>query len=221
MKLRAILFDLDGTLLDTLEDIGRSANLALQEGGFPPHPIDSYRRFIGDGVATLFRRALPPADASKPEVVARSVAGFARFYDHGWDVATQLYPGIAELLDALATRSIPRAILSNKPDVFTQKCVNRYLAPWRFAVALGQRDGVPRKPDPAGALEVADRLALRPEEILYLGDSSVDMLTANRAGMFAIGVAWGFREIEELKAHGAEEVVAAPVEVLSFLTSDT
>ena len=217
MNLRAVLFDLDGTLLDTLEDIGRSANEALREEGFPTHPIDAYRQFIGDGVAVLFQRALPPAAAADPGVVARCVSAFGRTYDAGWDVATRPYPGVGELLDALRARAIPTGVLSNKPDVFTRKCVERHLAAWPFGVVLGQREGVPRKPDPAGALEAAERLGVRPDEVLYLGDTSVDMATATRAGMFAVGAAWGFRSVDELREHGAAAIVSRPLEVLDLL----
>jgi len=220
MPPRAVLFDLDGTLLDTLDDIGRSANRALREGGYPEHPISAYRRFIGDGVAVLFQRALPADAANDAEVVASCVAAFARIYDAGWDVASRPYPGITELLDALTARSIPIAVLSNKPDVFTRKCVERLLPAWRFYPVLGQREGVPRKPDPAGAFEAAALMGVAPADVLYLGDTSVDMTTAVRAGMLAVGAAWGFRTVEELKAHGAAAVVDEPLEVMALLTTN-
>lgn len=217
MNLRAVLFDLDGTLLDTLEDIGRSANESLREGGFPPHPIEDYRRFIGDGVAVLFQRALPEGASTDPEIVASRVAAFGRIYDAGWDVASRPYPGIAGLLDALRDRAVPMGVLSNKPDVFTRKCVDRFLSAWPLSPAFGQREGVPRKPDPAGAIEAAAAMGVAPAEVLYLGDSSVDMLTATRAGMFAVGAAWGFRSVEELREHGARAIVRHPSEVLALL----
>ena len=217
MTLRAVLFDLDGTLLDTLEDIGRSANEALREEGFVSHPVEAYRRFIGDGVAMLFRRALPAEASGDPDAVARCVAAFGRIYDGGWDVATRPYPGVAELLDALRARGIPMGVLSNKPDVFTRKCVDRFLPSWPLAPVFGQREGVPRKPDPAGAIEAAAAMGVDPGEVLYLGDSSVDMQTAAGAGMFAVGAAWGFRGVEELRAHGARAIVRRPPEVLDLL----
>jgi phosphoglycolate phosphatase len=217
MKLRAVLFDLDGTLLDTLEDIGRSANECLREEGFPPHPIDSYRQFIGEGVAVLFQRALPAPAADDPEAVARLVAAFDRIYDAGWDVATKPYPDVPEMLDALGARSIPMGVLSNKPHVFTLKCVERFLSAWPLSPVFGRREGVPRKPDPAGAVEAAAAMGVSPAEVLYLGDTSIDMLTANRAGMFAVGVLWGFRGVEELVAHGARAIVRHPAEVLALL----
>ena len=174
-----MLFDLDGTLLDTLEDIARSANQVLEEQGFPAHPLDAYRQFIGDGIGNLFQRAFPtgvPRD--DPALVARCVEGFRETYGRGWNVATRPYPGIPELLDALVSRSLGLAVLSNKPDAFIRQCVDEYLARWPFRAVFGDREGVPRKPDPAGALEAAGRLGVSPEAILYLGDSSVDMTTA-------------------------------------------
>ncbi|MFO0892469.1 MAG: HAD-IA family hydrolase [Isosphaeraceae bacterium] len=184
---RAVLFDLDGTLLDTLEDIARSANEVLEGLNFPRHPADAYRRFIGDGVGNLFHRAIVEgsagdADLVEPALIARCVDGFRESYGRGWNVATRPYEGIPELLDALAARALGLAVLSNKPDAFTRQCVDEYLSSWPFAVVFGERAGVPRKPDPAAALDVAARLGVPPGAVLYVGDSSVDMETARRAG---------------------------------------
>ena len=218
-SVRAVLFDLDGTLLDSLEDIARSANLVLASQGFPGHPADAYRRFIGEGVGTLFQRAFPEdVDVDDRTLVARCVDGFREAYGRGWNVATQLYDGIPELLDALDASALSLAILSNKPDVFTRQCVDEYLKRWRFVVVFGDREGIPRKPDPAGALEIAARLGVEPGAIAYVGDSSVDMTTARRAGMIAIGVAWGFRPVDELWSSGADHVIAHPLELLDLLT---
>ena len=175
-----MLFDLDGTLLDTLEDIARSANEVLQGLGLPPHPIDAYRRFIGDGVGNLFQRAFP-AGVEDAGLVERCVEGFRETYGRGWNVASRPYPGIPELLDGLVSRGLGMAVLSNKPDAFTRQCVEEYLARWPFRAVFGDRAGVPRKPDPGVALNAAERLGAAPAEIAYLGDSSVDMITARRA----------------------------------------
>jgi len=220
-----VLFDLDGTLLDTLEDIGRSANEVLEGLKLPGHPMDAYRRFIGDGVANLFRRAIVEGSARDgdeidPGLIARCVEGFRESYGRGWNVATRPYPGIPELLDVLSARTLGLAVLSNKPDAFTRQCVDAYLARWPFSVVFGEREGVPRKPDPAGALEVADRLGVPPEAVLYVGDSSVDMETACRAGMLPVGVAWGFRSPEELRAHGALHIIETPLELLGLLAEE-
>lgn len=213
---RAVLFDLDGTLLDTLEDIGRSANESLQALGYPPHPIDAYRQFIGDGIGNLFARALP-AGVRGDGIVDRCVDGFRETYGRGWNVATRPYDGIPEVLDALSARALGLAVLSNKPDAFTRQCVDEYLSKWPFRFVFGDRAGVPRKPDPAGALEIASGLGVPPAAVLYVGDSSVDMATATRAGMFPVGVAWGFRSAEELRAHGAARVIEQPLELLGLL----
>ncbi len=212
---RGVLFDLDGTLLDTLEDIGRSANEALEELGFPAHPIEAYRQFIGDGIAMLFRRALPAGVAGA--VVDHCVSGFRETYGRGWNVATRPYPGIPELLDGLAARSLGMAVLSNKPHAFTVQCVNELLPRWRFQVVLGDREGFPRKPDPGEAVRIATILDVPPERMIYLGDSAIDMATARRAGMFAVGVAWGFRSVGELQASGARRIVAHPLDLLKLL----
>ena len=215
---RAVLFDLDGTLLDTLEDIARSANEVLEEQGFPAHPLEAYRQFIGDGVGNLFQRAFPAGvSRADADLVARCVEGFQKTYGRGWNRATRPYPGIPELLDVLVSRSLGLAVLSNKPDVFVRQCVEAYLARWPFQAVFGDREGVPRKPDPAGAMEAANRLGVSPAAIVYLGDSPVDMATARRAGMIAVGAAWGFRTEDELRASGAMKVIAHPLELLDFL----
>jgi phosphoglycolate phosphatase len=215
-RFRAVLFDLDGTLLDTLADIAHSANAVLSGLGVPTHPDDDYRRFIGDGVATLFLRALPP-EAAEPDVVERCIAAFRDEYGRSWNVRTRPYDGVPELLDALTARGLLLSMLSNKPDEFTRRCAEEYLSRWPFRVVLGQRAGVPRKPDPAGAVEVAGRLRVDASEVVYVGDSSVDMETARRAGMPAVGVAWGFRPVEELWASGAQAVIEHPSELLGVI----
>jgi phosphoglycolate phosphatase len=154
MIFRAVLFDLDGTLLDTLEDIARAANDVPAGLDLPTHPPGAYRRFIGDGVAMLFRRALPP-DRVEPDAVDRCVAGFEETYGRSWNVRTRPYDGVPGLLDDLAARGLGLAVLSNKPDGFTRLCAAEYLACRPFRAVVGQREGVPRKPVPARALEIA------------------------------------------------------------------
>ncbi|QEH38608.1 Phosphoglycolate phosphatase [Aquisphaera giovannonii] len=214
----AVLFDLDGTLLDTLEDLGRSVNEVLEGHGFPPHPMDAYRRFIGDGVAMLVERALPAeAVRADPSLVPRCVEGFREAYGRGWDVASGPYPGIPELLDALVARGIPMAVLSNKPHPFTRRCVEELLPRWRFAAVLGDRPGFARKPDPGEALRIAADLGVEPGRVAYLGDSSIDMETARGAGMIALGAGWGFRGASELLAHGAVAALSRPIELLGWV----
>jgi phosphoglycolate phosphatase len=213
---KAVLFDLDGTLLDTLDDIAAAANAVLASQGAPAHPPADYRRFIGDGVATLFSRALPKEMMSE-EVIARCVAGFGPAYADSWNERTAPYDGIAELLAALRERGLRLAVLSNKPHLFTLRCVEHYFPDTPFLAVVGDRPPIPRKPDPASALEIAASLKVDPGQVVYVGDSSVDMLTASRAGMLPIGVAWGFRSAAELREHGACAVIEHPRELLDLL----
>lgn len=216
MPFRAILFDLDGTLLDTLTDLGDSVNRVLTRQGFAAHPIQAYRQFIGDGFGMLLHRALPP-NRRTAETIQACVDDFKADYSANWHNKTRLYPGIGAMLDALVRRDLKLAILSNKAHAFTLKCVARYLSNWNFDAVFGGRDSVPPKPDAAGALEVARLLKVRPSEFLYLGDSGVDMQTAIAAKMFPVGVSWGFRSTRELQRHGCRALIDRPLEVLDLL----
>ncbi|MEY4179248.1 MAG: Phosphoglycolate phosphatase [Planctomycetota bacterium] len=211
----AVVFDLDGTLLDSLRDIAETVNQVLEERQFPVHPLDRFRYLVGDGVVTLFERALP-ATADRNQWLQPCVARFHEVYDHHWNRYTRPYEGIVELIAELRSLRVPLAVLSNKPHPFTLKCVEEYFAADDFVVVLGQRDGVPRKPDPAGALEIAVRLDVPPQRCAYVGDSLVDMQTAVRSAMLPVGCLWGFRERDELLAHGAERLLARPAELLEL-----
>lgn len=216
--LRGCLFDLDGTLLDTLRDLGESMNLVLQRRGFPVHPIDAYRYFVGEGASMLVARSLP-GEHRDEATVKTGLAEYRAVYEQHWNVHTRPYDGIPGMLDALAARGTTLGILSNKPHGMTRRCVEGYLARWTFACVLGQRDTVARKPDPAGALEAARLMGVPPAEILYLGDTATDMETARAAGMFAVGATWGFRPESELRAHGAQSIVRHPGDVLRIMES--
>ena len=216
MAFRAILFDLDGTLLDTLTDIAQAANQALALEGFPTHPEAAYVKFIGDGVAMLFRRALP-SDLADDSTAGRCVARFQKTYGKAWNVHTKPYAGIGELLDALTARNLILAVLSNKPDDFTRLYGESYLAPWAFRVVMGHRAGVARKPDPASALEIATLLGVEPGSCVFVGDSGVDMETGRNAGMVPVGVSWGFQTEEILRASGARAIIHHPLELLAIV----
>ena len=216
MPFKAVLFDLDGTLLDTLKDIGDAANRVLAGKGFPTHELDAYRYFVGDGTAMLVNRALP-GEKRNDNVIRVCLTEFLDDYGRNWNVKTKPYEGIPEMLDALNDRGLKMAILSNKPHEFTKQCATELLSNWNFDVVIGQRDGTPPKPDPAGALEVAKLLNIPPADFLYVGDSGVDMKTAVASGMFPVGVLWGFRSMEELKDNGSLELVDRPSEILSLL----
>ena len=216
MRFAAAVFDLDGTLLDTLADLADSTNAALAAAGHPLHPIDAYRYFIGNGIENLVRCALP-ATARDDASVARAKAAMEAEYSRRWRDKTQPYAGVPELLDALSERCMPMAILSNKPQAFTRLTVDALLPRWSFHPVCGAQPDVPRKPDPAAALYIAAALGHSPEECLYLGDTDTDMQTATRAGMYALGATWGFRSGDELRQSGARDLLDAPLDLLNFL----
>ena len=216
MPYKAILSDLDGTLLDTLEDISNAVNRVLAGKGFPTHELDVYRYFVGDGSAMLINRALPE-EKRTDDVIRGCLKQFLEDYGRNLNIKTKPFEGIPEMLDALKDRGLKMAILSNKPHELTKQCATKLLSNWNFDVVIGQRNGVPPKPDPAGALEVADRLNIPPADFLYMGDSGVDMKTAVASGMFPVGVLWGFRSMGELKDNGSLALVDHPSEILSFL----
>jgi phosphoglycolate phosphatase len=218
-RFAAVIFDLDGTLLDTLIDIGHAANSVLRHFHYPAHPIDDYRYFVGEGVRILFQRALPEAENSEQTVEA-CAAEFREAYGRLWNVHTRPYADVESLLAALARRSLPMAVLSNKPQRFTQLCVDEFFPAQTFRAVVGQRDGVPQKPDPAGAREIAEQLAVPPGKVLFLGDTGVDMQTARAAGMYAVGAQWGFRPKQELIAGGAQALIEQPSQLLALLQDD-
>ena len=213
---QAIIFDLDGTLLDTLADIGDSVNLMLAEYGFPGHTTDDFRRFIGNGIQMLVTRALP-IEGRSDELVKACVRRARELYWENWRNKTRPYDGITDLLDNLKQKGMPLAVLSNKPHDFTVRYVKAYFAQWDFKVIMGQNDHFPVKPDPASALEIARQIGLPPSAFLLVGDSAVDMQTASAAGMYSVGVAWGFRGPQELKANGCWTLVEHPLEILALL----
>ena len=216
MKYRAVIFDLDGTLLNTLDDLGNAMNRTLQQEGFPTHPIDAYRYFVGNGARKLVARVLPETRRDQ-ETIERCLTGFRADYAEHWNVKTKPYDNVPDMLNALTSRGLKLAVLSNKPDADTKRCVAELLPDWTFAIALGQRDGVPHKPDPIGAHDIAAYLQVSAAECLYVGDTSVDMQTAVAARMFAVGVLWGFRPRQELEESGAQALLTHPLDILELL----
>jgi phosphoglycolate phosphatase len=213
---KAIIFDLDGTLLDTLEDIAISANHALKTLGFEAHDVASYRYFVGEGVVKLFENIFT-CNSQSPEIIQQAVALFEAHYAKQFNQNTKLYEGVSKMLTFLQKRGFKMAVLSNKPDSFTKMCVFKYLRQWNFEAVYGAREGIPRKPDPQGAYDVAHALHVSPNECYYLGDTMIDMITACNAGMMPIGALWGFRDEAELREHGARYLVKEPSEVIKLL----
>lgn len=215
-RIKAVIFDLDGTLLDTLEDIGNAVNQVLLRRGYPTHPIDRYRHFVGDGSEMLIRRALPESK-STPDRVPACLDEFKVAYGKTWDATTKPYGGIPELLNHLTLDGIRLAVLSNKPHVFARQCVDRQLATWTFEKVIGFSGRFPKKPDPAGALSILQDLKLEKKDCLFMGDSGVDMQTATAAGLFPVGAAWGFRSEAELMEYGCRFLARHPMDVLTLL----
>ncbi len=215
MKFQAVIFDLDGTLLDTLADLADSMNFVLNALGFPGHAANSYKYFVGEGVESLARKALPEKNRDEL-MVKRCVEMMRREYGQRHAVKTHLYDGIPELLDKLAQWGIPYAVLSNKPDDLTQIMVKKFLNRWSFKAISGHVADIPRKPDPAGALAMSALLQIPQKHFIFLGDSGTDMHTAVAAGMFPAGACWGFRTADELLAAGAEGLFNAPGELLDL-----
>jgi len=215
-KFKAVIFDMDGTLLNTLTDIANSVNRGLKELGCPGHSVESYKQLIGSGRDVLAQRALPESrrDAS---TVERLLDLINRDYVVHWADNTSLYPGVPEMLDSLEARNLRMAILSNKPDEFTQQMARRMLSKWRFEVVTGAVPGVPVKPHPQAARQIAEKMNIVSAEVIYVGDSDVDMQMATAAGMFAVGALWGFRTRGELLANGAQAVLSSPLEILKLL----
>ena len=214
MTYDAVMFDLDGTLADTLEDLAAAGNHALAAVGRPGFAVPRYRTLVGRGLDQLMIDALGPEHAGL--VPAAKKAFLAYYTDHRYD-QTGPYDGVPELLDALTAARVPMAVLSNKPDAAAVDMVQRLFGRWSFAATRGQREGCAVKPDPAGALAVAAEVGVPAERWIYVGDSDVDMLTARAAGFYAVGVAWGFRGRDELVAAGADVVVETPGEILGVL----
>jgi phosphoglycolate phosphatase len=216
MKFQAAIFDLDGTLLDTLADIADAMNAALERMGFPGHETTAYRYLTGDGVRAMAERSLP--ETTKDETtVAACIQEFRSEYADRWGTKTRPYPGITGLLTDLAQRRMKLSVLSNKLDEFTRQAVWDFLPGFEFIFIIGAKPDLPAKPDPAGALLIARGLRIPPVHIIYLGDTGVDMQTAVRAGMFPVGALWGFRDEGELREHGAKALIGSPRELLGLI----
>ena len=215
----AVIFDLDGTLLDTIVDITAASNRVYEPRGLGLFTDDEMKTLVGDGAEELIRRVFAwrgkpaPSDA----VVTEILDDYRRAYQACWHEHSHPYDGVPELLAALAGRSLRTAVLSNKSDIYTTRMTDALLAAHRFDIVRGARPGVPLKPDPAPALALAADLGVPPAACAFVGDTNVDMATARGAGMFAVGALWGFRTAAELLANGAHVLIESPGDLLAHL----
>ena len=209
----AVLFDLDGTLTDTLADIAAAMNRALRLHDLPEWPVEAYRYLVGNGAKVLSERCVRERQELAPAVRQT----YQAYYQTHNLVCTQPYDGVPQMLRALAEKGIALAVLSNKPDADTKNVVRHFFPEVPFRVVRGQMEGVPVKPDPAGAVAVAAEMGIAPGNFLYLGDTAVDMRCALAAGMHPVGALWGFRTAQELQESGAEALVQHPSELLRLM----
>lgn len=216
MAFKAVIFDLDGTLLDTIKDIADSMNFVLTKLGFPTHKTEDYYYFVGEGMEVLCKRVLSSVQ-HQPMLVKKCVEAMKSEYEKRCLNNTRPYPGITELIEELKKKSMKLAVLSNKPDALTKLSVQKLLGGTNFSIVLGESTDFPKKPAPDSALYIARYLAIPPAQIIYLGDSNIDMQTANAAGMFAVGALWGFRTAEELICSGAKKLIKEPQELLKII----
>lgn len=215
MKFKGIIFDLDGTLVNSLEDISDAMNTVLIGLNYPTHTYDTYQYFIGSGLRNLVSKALPASNNSE-EQIEICFDCMINEYREVCTFKTKPYGGIPELLDILVSKNIKLAIFSNKADELTKKIASE-IFPNRFDAAVGLSTEALKKPNPFEAIEISKRWNLKPEEILFVGDSDIDMQTAVNANMFAVGVSWGYRTEEELIASGAQVVINSPLDLAEIL----
>ncbi len=215
MNKQLVIFDLDGTLLDTVADLANATNQALVRCGYPPHPTEAYYRFVGNGINKLFARALPE-EARTEENVQHIRALFIPYYNKHNADDSRPYPGIVELLTHLQNQGIQLAVASNKYQQATAKLVGHFFPDIRFAAVYGQREGIPIKPDPAIVNDILSVTGISRARALYVGDSGVDMQTARNASVESAGVIWGFRDEEELRVNGADHIIHSAKDILKL-----
>lgn len=214
MNFEAAIFDLDGTLVDSIEDIAESMNKVLSENNYPVHSLDAYKTFVGKGLMNLTRVSLP-ATVQEEKTVIKCYNRLLEVYKERCTEKTKPYKGIMPLLDELKSRGLKLAVFSNKADVLTKKIVE-ILMPGYFDIVVGMTTEELKKPNPTCALEISEHLGVRPGNIVYLGDSGIDMQTARNAEMYGVGVLWGFRSEEELVSAGADAILSHPLDLLEL-----
>lgn len=210
-----VIFDLDGTLLNTIADLASAANYALEQCGYPTHAPEAYPYFVGNGIRRLLERVLPE-DARTPETIEKMMKHFRTYYEVHMADLTRPYPGIEELLHKLREAGISVAVASNKYQLAVERLIHHFFPEVEWAAIEGQKEGVPVKPDPSIVFEILSKSPCPKAEVLYVGDSGVDMETAHRACVTAIGVTWGFRPVHELTSHYADFLAHKPERILEI-----
>lgn len=219
MSFKGVIFDLDGTLVNSLEDLADSMNSVLIRYGFPSHNLQEYKYFIGNGMKNLVRKAIPD-EFRNEELILEYYNLMMEEYRNNCTKKTRPYDGIFELLNELVSRDMKLAVFSNKVDELTKKVVTILLPNWKFEAVIGYSTEIPRKPNPLGALTISQQLGIEPENLIYIGDTDVDMQTANSAGLYAVGALWGFRTKEELILNGAKNLLSRPMELIQILETE-
>lgn len=210
-----VIFDLDGTLLNTIDDLGHAVNHALESMGYPVHAIETYPSMVGNGVRKLISRALP-AEARNPQIIDRMLVHFREFYDEHCTDLTKPYPGIEKVLSYLSAQGINLAVTSNKYQTAVEKIINHFFPNANWKAVLGNQPGVPSKPDPSIVFAALNLCPTPKRDVLYVGDSGVDIETARRACIESVGVTWGFRHVEELRDYYADHIVSDPDEIITL-----
>lgn len=211
---KLVIFDLDGTLLNTIEDLGEATNYALARIGFPSHPLNSYNMMVGNGVGKLLARALPSGHDTE-ENLSQMRYYFTEYYEQHCTDHSKPYPGIVSLLESLRDAGVKLAVASNKYQAAVEMLVKHYFPMVEWAAVEGQKEGIPTKPDPSIVFEILTKCPTPKADVLYVGDSGVDMETARRACVDSVGVTWGFRSISELKAYHADLIVNTCEDILN------
>jgi len=215
----SIIFDLDGTLLDTLTDIAESINTVLTMNNFPNQTRENYKTFLGNGLYNLISRCVPTG--TEKTVVQSCCETFTKIYSENWKKNSCPYKGINTMLSCLSAKEFKLAVLSNKPHDFTCLFVDQFFPHDTFKIVFGQKDRMHKKPHPDGAIAIAEFLKTRPENILFIGDSEVDIQTGKAAGMGTVGVSWGYRNVSELINNTPEVIVNNPMEIVEYVLSAT
>lgn len=217
MGINGVIFDLDGTLLDTIADLAYSVNSVLVRHGFHTHQVESYKRFIGDGMAMLIQRAV--GGNCRDEEITKLVSELKDEYAKNWNRETKPYPGMHDLLKELSHKKIKISVFSNKSHEFTVAMVEYFFPDIAFSTILGLQDWIPRKPDPYGALLIAHTMQLEPSQIAMIGDSATDVEMAHACGMYSIGVSWGYRPVALLLQHHPHAIANTPGDIIRIITS--